>query len=827
MSVNWNDLSEREAEELLSTDFTKGLSQKAAKERYKHSGYNISLQKKKLQRADNTLDWFSFAVLLLISAVCYFVILFWKAVIFSLLSLSTILLLIIVDEYSKKKISSHVLFFASYVTVLRGGKQASIPSSFVVTGDVLKLKSGDTVPCDCYVIEKNDLKLSKKLSDTGKIISAKDVVESGTCTCVSIESASVSNKNTILDLQYNFITSSDIYKFSSRASAFALIIVSLFALITLFADILLKKETETVFFDFSSYFVVVCGVFVSCIPLLSKFFLTKFLLRNLEDNGVYIKNASALDHFAEIKCAVLKSDMFFSIDEPVPTAFYANNNLILSENVKAAQVRNSAFFDILLSTENSAASFSPVSKKRLDALQNRFGKELMSNAKLITYRLKDAEFPFDIFLFEENSGERYASVKGDLSSLIKCCTALSLGNKVISLDDGLKNTVLNAAAGLSSLGCEIVAYARNSAPDISLDNTHLSHKRLTFVGFAAYSKGQAESSDEFFSMCEQLDIEPVFIHYGTINELNMYMKGSRFFRGRSFVDCNKIGDGVEDIRNALSTYDGFLNPNERQYNALLKTLSQNGIKYAYISKQSKKSHAKEKKYFSLFFGDCADDEQNDINTECAMCSKSPSALASAISSAVRYKSRTFLILRFLEFLCFTKVFLMPIAIFTDNVLFTPLKTAFLVFVFDLISLFAFIDNKKIKDVSLEKKYSAFSFKAISVFALLTVITLFVSKLISLFDYGSELDILASVTFLVQIILPSLYLIFEEKLQVSEKLLIYLLSVLIFITLCVMFTPVGKFFGVISDVKILIASLITSITFFFIYCRYHKNTKNNI
>ena len=83
------------------------------------------------------------------------------------------------------------------------------------------------------------------------------------------------------------------------------------------------------------------------------------------------------------------------------------------------------------------------------------------------------------------------------------------------------------------------------------------------------------------------------------------------------------------------------------------------------------------------------------------------------------------------------------------------------------------------------------------------------------------------TFLVQIILPPLYLIFEEKLQISEKLLIYLFAVLIFITLCVMFMPVGKFFGVISDVKILIASVIASITFFFIYCRYHKNTKNNI
>ena len=50
MAVNWNNLSKDKAEELLATDFSKGLSQKAAKERYKQLNYKASLQKKSLKR---------------------------------------------------------------------------------------------------------------------------------------------------------------------------------------------------------------------------------------------------------------------------------------------------------------------------------------------------------------------------------------------------------------------------------------------------------------------------------------------------------------------------------------------------------------------------------------------------------------------------------------------------------------------------------------------------------------------------------------------------------------------------------------------------------
>jgi len=352
----------------------------------------------------------------------------------------------------------------------------------------------------------------------------------------------------------------------------------------------------------------------------------------------------------------------------------------------------------------------------------------------------------------------------------------------------------------------------------------LSHKRLTFIGFAAFAKGQAASSGEFFSICEKNDIEPILIHYGTLNELNMYMKNSEDFRKRSFVDCEKIGDGISDIKNALSEYDGFLNPSEKQYNVLLNLLSQNSIKYTYISRQNKKIRKKEEQFVDLDFEKCAEYNPEDNDIYCVVRNNSLSSFITAISSAFKYKARILSILRFLMFLCFSKVFLMPLEIFTDNAVFTPSKTAFLVFVFDLLSLFVFFDNRKNKDIPLKRKEFLFSVKEVLIFLLLTVITFLVSKLISLFNYDSELDVLASVSFLIMLLLPPLYLIFKEKLQLSERFLIYLLAVLIFITLCVMFAPVGNLFGVISDIKILIAAITASTIFFLVYYRYYKNKK---
>lgn len=823
MAVNWNDLSKDKVEELLATDFSKGLSQKAAKERYKQLNYKKSLQTKSLQRTDNAFDWFSFAVLLLISFISYFVMSLWKAVFFSVICILEILLLLVVDEYSKKKISSHLNFFASYVTVLRGGKQVSIPASFVVTGDVLRLKSGDTVPCDCFVIEKKNFKTSKSHSDSEKIIHANERVESGSCICASLLSASDANKNAFSDLQNSFTTSSDIYKTALRVSSFALILISLFAVITLFVDILLKKEAQIVFFNFSSYFIIACGVLASSVSLLFKFSLCFFSLRELEERGVHIKKASVLDHLSQIKCVVLNTDMLFNMDNPSPIAFYANNDILLRENIKASDVRASAFFKTLFSTEVNSASFGAESYKYSVSLQKCFGKEFASDDKLISYRLKDDEFPFDTFLFESVAGQRYATVKGELSSLIRCCTTISLGNKAISLDDGLKNSVLSAATGLNSIGCKIVAYAKNAESDISLDNTHLSHKRLTFMGFVCYAAGQAEASDEFFSTCERSDIEPVFIHYGSVNELNMYINGSEHLRKRSFVDCKKIGEGIEDIKNALSQYDGFVNPSENQRNALLKTLSQNNVKYAYISRQKEKIHKKDEEQADLILDNCADYNRVLEEADCKV-GYSLNSIAFAISSSLKIRARALKALNLVAFLCFTKAFLMPVGLFTDSLVFSPLKTALLVFVFDLLSVFVFIDNKKIKDISLKKYDSDFSLKAISVFALLPLLVLLVSKLFSLFNYGSELSIIASVCFFSQLLLPCLYMIFEEKLQTSEKLLFYLFSILIFITLCVMFTPFGKLFGVISDLKILLASIIASAVFFLGYRKLYRNIK---
>ena len=547
-------------------------------------------------------------------------------------------------------------------------------------------------------------------------------------------------------------------------------------------------------------------------------------MHDLQDKGVYIKDPSALDGLAEMKCAVLSTDMFFSAENPVPMAFYANNSMILTENVKATELSSSAFFNTVFSTEIKASSVSSLSEKYLNGLQKCFGREVRSDVKLVSYRFKEDEFPFDTFLLETSTGDKYASVKGELASLIRCCTTISLGNKVISFDDGLKNTVLDAAASLTSMGCDIVAYAKNSAPDISLENTHLSHKRLTFVGFVAYIKGQALSTEDFFDVCEKADIEPVFIHYGTLNELNIYMKNSKYFRTRSFIDCDKIGDGIAEIKNALSRYDGFVNPNEKQYSVLLSLLSQNGIKFAHISRQSEKIHKKEGEYVGLEFDNCAEYNSDSSYMTCAVRNDSLASFVSAISSAFKYKNRTLSILRFLMFLSFTKIFLLPVELFTNNAVFTPLKTALLVFVFDLLSLFVFIDNKKVKDISLERKRYDFSLKELFVFCTLPTITLLFAKLVSLFKYDSGIDVIASVSFLVILILPIVYLIFYEKLNICEKLLFYIFAVLIFITVCVMFAPVGKLFGVISDVKILIAAIAATIIFFFIYYRFYKNKK---
>ncbi len=159
-NVNWQRMSPEELMSHLETNAACGLSRKAARSRFRKSGKNTIFEKKKGTLShlwkplvtDPTL-WLMLAVAIFAifldtpaGGVCAFgLLLLGGGMLFRFLRGAKTL---------EEKIERYRI---PWTCVLRDGKRRTIPSDQVVVGDVLLLSKGDVVPCDCRLIQGENL----------------------------------------------------------------------------------------------------------------------------------------------------------------------------------------------------------------------------------------------------------------------------------------------------------------------------------------------------------------------------------------------------------------------------------------------------------------------------------------------------------------------------------------------------------------------------------------------------------------------------------------------------------------------------------------------
>ena len=138
----------------------KGLTQKEADERIKKFGSN-NVQKKQ------NWSWFSILLHQLNDALVWILLVAGAlAFLFGEYRDTTIIFLIVLinatigffQEFKAEKILENIRKLASdKAIVLRDGKKIEIDAHFLVTGDIIYLSSGDTVPADAYLLEGYDV----------------------------------------------------------------------------------------------------------------------------------------------------------------------------------------------------------------------------------------------------------------------------------------------------------------------------------------------------------------------------------------------------------------------------------------------------------------------------------------------------------------------------------------------------------------------------------------------------------------------------------------------------------------------------------------------
>ena len=154
--------------EKLRSDKSNGLSEREAGKRLEKNGENKLAEKKKTSLLRRFIAQFSdFCVIILfIACIISFATGYIEGkgdFVEPTVILSIVILNAVIGVYqenrAEKAIDALKKMSAPSASVIRGGKMQKIPSSGLVTGDIIRLESGDMVPADARLISSNSLKV--------------------------------------------------------------------------------------------------------------------------------------------------------------------------------------------------------------------------------------------------------------------------------------------------------------------------------------------------------------------------------------------------------------------------------------------------------------------------------------------------------------------------------------------------------------------------------------------------------------------------------------------------------------------------------------------
>lgn len=160
----------RDAVQKLGSDINKGLSDSEAQKRLEKDGENKLTEKKKASLLKRFIAQFSDFCVIILFIAC--IISFATGIIEGhgdfvepVVILAIVILNAVIGVYqesrAEKAIDALKKMSAPEATVNRSGKIKKIPSSQLVTGDIILLESGDMVPADARLISSNALKVQE------------------------------------------------------------------------------------------------------------------------------------------------------------------------------------------------------------------------------------------------------------------------------------------------------------------------------------------------------------------------------------------------------------------------------------------------------------------------------------------------------------------------------------------------------------------------------------------------------------------------------------------------------------------------------------------
>ena len=425
-------------------------------------------------------------------------------VIIVLILLSTFLEFFIVYK-SNKDAANLKKLIQTTSTVIRNGKEETIPVTNLTVGDVVLLSAGDLIPGDLRLIESNNLHVSQS-SLTGESEAIEKFAESELQSIEEIES--ISDLDNICFMGTNvtsgagkgiiFKTANDTYfgkisaavntgkpktNFQKGTENLSKLLIK-FMLVMIPITFLLSASKHSVLIAFTFSVAIAIGITPLLLPVILSSSLGKGAIR-MSKKKTIVKRLDSIQSFGAMN--ILCTDKTGTLTE---------DNIVLEryldiygkENIKVLNyVYLNAAFQTGLKGSIDEAILKRAEKENVTYLKNKF--------------TKINEIPFDFVrrclsvIISSDDGLRIIT-KGAIEEILSMCTTAEDNGKIIPITNELKNNIKNISKRLNQDGMRVIGVCSKILDTATIEFSVKDESNMTFLGFIGFLDPPKESAKE-------------------------------------------------------------------------------------------------------------------------------------------------------------------------------------------------------------------------------------------------------------------------------------------------------------------------------------------
>lgn len=577
-----------------------GLTGEQVNERIKIYGLNIPFSKKEVVWTKILLEQFKnvlVIILLLAGTVAFLVGEQTSSMVIIFTLLLNILLGFFEDFKSEKSINELKSLSNDNAIVVRNGKEKVINSKFLVPGDILILKEGVKVPADAELIRSYDLMINESTltgesnpaykSEKSKD-SRKRTVFAGTFVVSGYGMARVmrTGKKTELGKISEIVNSFEEKRTplqveldkTGKIIGSIVLILSMIIFFGLLAENhvflkliygLINLQEQRIILN---ALIASIALSVAAIPEGLPTIVTLTLAlgsRKFLRNHVLIKRLSSVETLGDVD--VICSDKTGTITEGKMNvvSMFLNNKTFESEK-KPKNLDKMLAISVLCNEANLDENFgSPTELSLLRFTKNK-------NFRVKRYE-KIFEIPFShdkkfMLTVHKANDNFFVSVKGAPEVVLKKCSKILVGNKVVKLTSPQRKKVINYVDSSSEKGLRNIGFAYK---EIKKFNPNKIDDSLIFVGIASMEDSPRKEVGQAIEVCKEAGIKVVMItgDYGKTAESIANSVGI-MSESMSGQELDKLSD--EELSKVIDKYSIFYRVFPVHKMRILKALRSNG-----------------------------------------------------------------------------------------------------------------------------------------------------------------------------------------------------------------------------------------------------------